>query len=69
MFWPMIESGLESRPGGEHKLQFAIRSEFRLQAVPPAKAGTPNKIPPIESGLKFRPGGEHTEESVAWTTN
>jgi type II secretory pathway component PulJ len=38
-------SSTESRPTVGHKLQSAIRSEFRLQAVPPAKAGTPNNIP------------------------
>jgi hypothetical protein len=34
------------------KLHSAIRSEFRLQAVPPAKAGTPNNIPQSSHGSK-----------------
>jgi Tfp pilus assembly protein FimT len=40
----------EFRPTVGHKLLSAIRSEFRLQAVPPAKAGTPNNIPQSNHG-------------------
>ena len=39
-------------------LHSAIRSEFRLQAVPPAKAGTPNSYPQSSHGLtESRRGG------------
>jgi len=63
-----MAASTESRPAVGHKLHSAIRSEFRLQAVPPAKAGTPNSDPQSSHGsTESRPAPARRHRRITLT--